>query len=66
MEVARPELRKAHTRPTRDDMRRTVIEAALGVVALVAIWLWLGGPGPFFGLLVARILWWKYLVNDGD
>jgi hypothetical protein len=47
-------------------MRRTVIEAALGVVALVAIWLWLGGPGPFLGLLVARILWWKYLVNDGD
>jgi hypothetical protein len=47
-------------------MRRTVIEAVLCVVVLAAAWLWLGNPGPFFALIVARILWWKYLVNDGD
>jgi len=39
---------------------------ALQVFALVAVLVWFGGPGPFFGLLVARILWWRYLVNDGD
>jgi hypothetical protein len=66
VEVARPELRKADSRPTRDDMRRTIIETVLGVVVLVAAWLWLGNPGPFFALIVARILWSKYLVNDGD
>lgn len=59
-------MRKAGRRPTRDDMRRAVIEAVLGVVVLAAAWLWLGNPGPFFALIVARILWWKYLVNDGD
>jgi hypothetical protein len=59
-------LRKADGRPTRDDVPRTVIEAVLGVVVLAAAWLWLGNPGPFFVLIVARILWWKYLVNDGD
>jgi uncharacterized membrane protein YgaE (UPF0421/DUF939 family) len=47
-------------------MRRTVLETALAVVILVASLLWLGNPGPFFALLIARILWWKYLVNDGD
>jgi hypothetical protein len=47
-------------------MRRTVIEAALAVVVLLVTLVWLGNPGPFMGLVVARILWWKYLVNDGD
>ena len=63
--MQRRELRSADSQPTRDDMRRTVIEAVVAVAVLVATLVWLGTPGPFFALIVARILWWKYLVNDG-
>lgn len=45
--------------------RRTVIEVAVGLVVLVASWIWFGGPhvGPFFGLMVAMALWRRYVVN---
>ena len=45
--------------------RRTVIEVAVGLAALVASWIWFGGPhvGPFSGLVLAMILWRRFLVN---
>jgi hypothetical protein len=46
--------------------RRIVVEVAVGLVVLGASWIWFGGPrvGPFFGLIVAMVLWRRYVVND--
>jgi hypothetical protein len=37
-------------------MNRKLASVALQLAALVAVFVWLGPPGPFFGLLVASVV----------
>src|SRR5271165_1247965 len=64
--IARPSSCSGPRAPMFSLVKLRLASIALQVLALVAVLVWFGGPGPFFGLLVARILWWRYLVNDGD
>jgi hypothetical protein len=39
---------------------------ALQIVALAAVFLWIGGPGPYFAVLLAMVAWRYFLWGDRD
>jgi hypothetical protein len=39
---------------------------ALQIAALAAVFVWIGGPGPYFAVLLAMVAWRYFLWGDRD